>query len=404
MPTVPAVELEHRHATLARALRAAEPPIDALIVLQKADLYWVSGTVQQAHLVLSSDGQSRLLVRKVLERARDDSPLSDIVAMRSLRELAPRLRELCGTGRLRVGMELDVIPVATFRTYQAALGEEVEIVDATPLFLRARSLKSAWEIEQVRASGSVHRELFARAATLIEESRSTFELQQRLNGLACELGHCGMIRMRGLDVDCATGLVVSGPDGALPSHSMFPIGGRGVHPWVSAGGTRDPILRDTPITMDYLISRYAYHADATRMAVLGRFPAEAQRIYDGLREVLHSIESRLVDGAVPARIYSDALELVETLGLAHGFMGPGLPGAPNYQVRFVGHGVGLEVNEVPVLAPGFEEPLRAGMVLAVEPKYTHPAYGVIGIENTYVVRAGGCECLTPASEEVIVAG
>jgi Xaa-Pro aminopeptidase len=79
-------------------------------------------------------------------------------------------------------------------------------------------------------------------------------------------------------------------------------------------------------------------------------------------------------------------------------------GPPDGQVRFVGHGVGLELDELPVLAPGFDEPLRAGQTLAVEPKFVLPGLGAVGIENTWAVAEGGGVRLTELDDGAIRAG
>ncbi len=72
-----------------------------------------------------------------------------------------------------------------------------------------------------------------------------------------------------------------------------------------------------------------------------------------------------------------------------------------YHAGFVGHGVGIEVNELPVLAPRSRDILEAGNVIAVEPKFVIPGIGAVGIENTYIVRdSGGAERITDAPEDI----
>src|SRR6185503_12250095 len=139
-----------------------------------------------------------------------------------------------------------------------------------------------------------------------------------------------------------------------------------------------------------------YYADQTRMAVKGRLGAGPRKIYETMQEVLRHCERTIRAGSVPARVYSEVVGLVESRGLSRGFMGP-----PGQAVGFIGHGVGLEVNESPVLAPKFEKPLPAGTVLAIEPKFIDPGLGVVGLENTYVVRPDGLENLTPIPEDIL---
>ncbi|MEM7232315.1 MAG: M24 family metallopeptidase [Planctomycetota bacterium] len=401
MSTVPREEIDRRcvavQAELSQLASAGAEAPDALLVVQTADLYYLSGTAQQCHLLLPREGAARLLVRKVIERAKDDSPLSDVHEMKSLRDLRGHIEALCGPPPWRIGMELDVLPVSTFRAYQRALGDGVEIVDASRPILAARSVKSDWEVDQLRAGSQLHEKVFGEVGSHLRDGVSTFDLQTLLDQRACALGHCGIIRMRGLDVSIGIGAVVSGEDGAVPGHSMFPIGGKGPNSWVAGGGSRRPIDRDTPVIVDYLMSTSGYHADCTRMAVLGEFPEEATALLEKLSTLLRLAESQLKAGAIPSAIYANVLEAAKDAGLASGFMGP-----EGYAVPFIGHSVGLEVNEAPVLAPKFDAPLVAGNTLAVEPKFTHPEFGVVGLENTYLVTDDGFENLSTASEDVIV--
>jgi Xaa-Pro aminopeptidase len=76
-------------------------------------------------------------------------------------------------------------------------------------------------------------------------------------------------------------------------------------------------------------------------------------------------------------------------------------GIGDSQVRFVGHGVGLELDELPVLATGFDIPLEPGMTIAIEPKFFFPERGGVGIENTYLVTETGFENLTVFPEEIV---
>ena len=394
--TVPAGELSARHKTLQRALRDASPPIDAALILQNVDLYYYAGTMQTAHLIVPADGSPRLLVRQVLERARRESALEDIEPLRSLRGLADEICTTTGSPLRRVGMELDVVPAATVEKYRSVLGDAVEIVDISASILASRAVKSSWEIGEITRSAAILEAVLDGVREHLQPGRSTYELQARLNASACRAGHCGAVRLRGLNAEAGIGVVVSGEPGAEPGHSMFPIGGRGPHAVAPGAGGHDPILRGVPVAIDYLANATGYHADCTRMAVVGEMPDEARGILEHLAGILRWSEQHVRVGAVPSAIWEEVLSQVEAAGYSQGFMG-----VPGFAVRFLGHGVGLEVNETPVLAPRFDSPLVEGNVLAIEPKFTHPSLGVIGLENTYVVRDSGLENLTRVSEATI---
>lgn len=396
MPAVPRREIHRRVRALQDRLASAEPPLDVAVILEHVDLYYLSGTVQTAHLLVPVHGTPRLLVRKVLERAREDSPLEDIRSMTSLRQLTDALRELCGPPPWRIGMELDVIPVLAHRRYRELLGDGTEIHDVSGSLLELRSVKSDWEIEQIRDAARINERIYRELSEFLSADLSSYELQAILDCRARTAGHVGLVRMRGFNVNGLIGVVASGASGAMPGHSEFPIGGLGPHPVLAHGGDLAKLERDTPIVFDYLASVTGYHHDQTRMAVIGRFPPEAERIYEGMREILRAVEAGLRPGRSAATIYAEALDHAGRLGLADGFMG-----LPRHAVRFVGHSIGLEVNEMPVLARKFDRPIEVGNVFAVEPKFTHPRLGVIGLENTYAIRQDGCENLGSTPEDVV---
>jgi Xaa-Pro aminopeptidase len=107
------------------------------------------------------------------------------------------------------------------------------------------------------------------------------------------------------------------------------------------------------------------------------------------------IERQLKPGGIPSEIYTNILDRVKKTSFSAHFMGAG-----ENQVRFVAHGVGLELDELPVIAPKFDTPLEAGVVLAVEPKVFYPGLGGVGTENTYVITQNGCERLTTCPQEI----
>jgi Xaa-Pro aminopeptidase len=109
------------------------------------------------------------------------------------------------------------------------------------------------------------------------------------------------------------------------------------------------------------------------------------------------ITSMARPGTASGAVYDFALQAATALGLGEHFMGVG-----RERIRFVGHGVGLELDEFPFLNAGQTMPLQAGMVIAIEPKAIFPGKGVVGIENTHVVTENGLEQLGRYPDEITV--
>jgi Xaa-Pro aminopeptidase len=212
-------------------------------------------------------------------------------------------------------------------------------------------------------------------------------------------GNEGSPRVRGFNQEFFMGLALAGGAATAASYFDGPGTGRGLSPSSPLGSSTASIGRDVPVLLDYTANLGGYLTDMTRIAVCGRLAPELRRAFDVARAIQDEVASRLVPGAIPSDLFMLARERAEAAGLGGQFMGP--PGA---QARFVGHGIGIELDEVPVLAPGFDEPLRAGTTLAVEPKFVVPGLGAVGIENTFAVAPGGAEKLGTLSDDLLVVG
>jgi len=181
----------------------------------------------------------------------------------------------------------------------------------------------------------------------------------------------------------------------VPSFPDLPLGGEGPGPSAPYGAGWRRIARGDAVIVDAPAVLGGYIIDQTRTLVIGRLPDALARAHDAARDILKTVEAAIRPGVTPEALYHLSLERAEALGFADAFMGAGA-----YRARYVGHGVGLELDEWPVLADGFTDPLEPGCVFAVEPKLLFPGLGVAGIEDQYAVTTTGCERLTLAEQRL----
>jgi Xaa-Pro aminopeptidase len=193
------------------------------------------------------------------------------------------------------------------------------------------------------------------------------------------------------------GHLMSGPTGAVPSFLSSPTGGTGASPAVAQGPGFKTIQRHEPVLVDYVFAYNGYLSDHARIFSLGSLPEELMDAHAAMLEIEQMIKKLAKPGAKSGEIYKRALEKTKALGYADHFMGVG----PE-RIRFVGHGIGLEVDEFPFLAAGQQLELQAGMTIALEPKLIFPGKGVVGIENTHVVTDDGLDQLGQFPAEVLV--
>jgi Xaa-Pro aminopeptidase len=182
---------------------------------------------------------------------------------------------------------------------------------------------------------------------------------------------------------------------ASPCSFDGPDGLEGLYPAVQQGGGERRIEAHVPILVDFVGAAGGYLADRTRIFSIGDPPPEAQGAQAACIAIVREIEAMLRPGAIPSAIHARAVEIAKNHRGGRGFMG-----WSENRVGFVGHGVGLDLDELPVLAPRFDEPLAAGHVLAIEPKFFLEGIGGAGVENTYVVTEHGFRNLTPGPEEI----
>jgi Xaa-Pro aminopeptidase len=390
---IPAEEIDRRVGRLQTALAA--DGLDGAVIVQHTDLAYFSGTNQQAHLIVSAGGEPVLLVRRVLERARAESPLRAIEPIASLSELGGRLAERGLGPGARIGFELDVLPAARFRSYQSRLGDRV-LDDCSPQVRAVRAVKSPWELERMRSAAGQVRDAAQAIPGLIAAGTAESKVQLEVENLLRLGGHQGQLRFRGFNQEMHYGQVLAGPSGAVAGYSDSPLCGPGPNAVLGKGPDGHILRAGDPVIADLVGGHEGYLADQTRTFAVGRLAGDLRRAYDVCVEILRATEAGLRPGAVPSQLYARSAVLAERAGLAEHFMGHG-----PHRIRFLGHGVGLEIDELPILAPGFDEPIVEGNVIAVEPKMVFPGRGAVGIENMYAVTADGFETITTASEELI---
>ena len=385
---VPRAEVERRLAAFQAALRA-DGLVGALLV-QLSDLYYFTGTTQNAHLVVPAQGTPALLVRKTLERARAESPLEHIEPLVSLRELPAALAER-GLPEGTLGLELDVLPAARYLDYAVRL-PTYELADCSAIVRRLRSVKSGWELERIREAGRMLAGIGGCVADALHEGMAEIELAAEIEAWLRRQGHQGVLRMRAFNGEIHYGTIAAGAAAAEPGGTDTPLVGAGPNPYVGKGASDRPIRRGEPVIVDLVGSSRGYMCDQTRTFSLGPVSGELRDAYEHALVLMREVAGAARPGVTGAALYDLALDLA---GDRRGDF------ASATRISFVGHGFGLEIDEPPFLARGADVPLEPGMVFALEPKFVYEGLGAVGVENSYAVTEDGVEVLTTAPEELI---
>jgi Xaa-Pro dipeptidase len=391
-PYNPAMTMGEEHASrtvrFQGTLRALG--LDGALLAQATDVFYFSGTRQNAALWIPTGADPVLLVRKSLARAREESAVADVRPF-------PRGKELPAifAGARRVGLTLDVLPVNVHAFYARALSG-AEVVDVGRAVREQRSVKSPAELALMRETAVIMTGALAELPSYLRAGMTELELTAEVEYRLRRRGNEGSPRLRGFNQELFVGLAVAGPSAVAPGFFDGPVTGRGLSAAAPLGASRDLVPRDSPILLDYTAVKNGYVVDMTRMAVVGRLDSDLERAFEVALAIQAEVAGRLRPGEVPSAIWERACAMAEEAGLGGHFMGP-----PGDQARFVGHGVGLELDELPVLAPGFDAPLVRGQTVAVEPKFVLPGRGAIGIENTWAVGERGGEKITDLADDIV---
>ncbi|MBA3533477.1 MAG: aminopeptidase P family protein [Ardenticatenales bacterium] len=389
---VPHSELRARVEQFQHAMRIAM--LDGALITHKTGLYYLAGTIQPVQFFVPTEGDPLLLARRNDERIRLESPWR-LEPLRSMKTLSDSLKSAAHGSLAKLGLELDVMPVLTFRRYEKAL-PDAQWLDVGGMLRAQRSIKTVWEIEQLRAIQPLAEAMLAAIPQVLAAGCTEVEVAGRLEALARAQGHQGRSWLRAYNMDMYWGHLIAGPSGSVGSFFDSPNGGWGLNPAKPDGPGLRVIEPGMPVLVDYVAARGGYVLDQTRTAVIGTLPAELQDAYAATVAVQEAVVAASRPGVFGSELYDLALEVAARAGIADGFGGRG-----ENQARFVGHGFGMEIDELPLLAAGWGEPLQPGMVFALEPKYVHETLGIVGIENSWLVTEEGVERLTPAGDEVI---
>ncbi|MGD9065110.1 MAG: Xaa-Pro peptidase family protein [Desulfobacterales bacterium] len=389
----PKVELEQRVYNLQIYLRKNN--IEGALILQRVDLFYFTGTIQQAHLYVPAHGDPILMVRKSYDRACAESSIEKIIHLGRSSDIPTILKTNGHALPATLGLELDVLPTNLFFSYQGIFGNP-EVVDISQAIRMIRAVKSPYEIDMMRRAAELSDQVAGWVPKILHEGMTELELAGKIEAEARKLGHQGVVRMRLWGSEMFYGHLMSGPTGAVPSFLSSPTGGTGASPAVAQGPSFKTIQRHEPVLVDYVFAYNGYLSDHARIFSLGSLPEELMDAHAAMLEIEQMIKKLAKPGVKSGEIYQRALEKSKLLGYADHFMGVG----PD-RIRFVGHGIGLEVDEFPFLAAGQQLELQAGMTVALEPKLVFPGKGVVGIENTHVVTDNGLEQLGQFPQEIM---
>lgn len=372
-----------------RALMAQQG-IDAALIACNVNLIYTYGRVVSGYLYLPLHAPARLFIKRP-----NDIGGEHVHAIRKPEQIAGLLEE-CGLPLpAKLMLEGDELPFAEYSRLAACFPEAEVVPCGTALIRQARSIKTPIEIEIFRRSGAAHAKAYEQIASVYRPGMTDRQLSIEIERLMRLEGCLGIFRVFGQSMEIFMGSLLAGDNAAVPSPYDFALGGKGLDPSLPGGVSGTLLQAGQCFMVDMGGNFYGYMCDMSRVFSIGKLPERAYAAHQACLEIQEAVTAMAKPGAVCEDMYNKALEIVAKAGFEDYFMGVG------QKAKFIGHGIGLEINEMPVLAPRMKQELEPGMVFALEPKIVLSGIGPVGIENSWVVTADGLEKLTLGEEEIV---
>ncbi len=389
---VPATELKDRLKRFRAQMDQKQPGWELAAITGKVPLYYFTGTMQDGLLLIPQGGDAVFWVRQSFELAEEESLFPHLRKMKSYRDIAAEMRAFPGI----LYLEAEQVPVAQLQRMQKHLRfRDIKAVDNEVSAVRA--VKSPYELALMERAGKIHCHVLEDFVPgMLMEGMDEVTFACDLYSLMVKEGHQGIIRFGGFN-EMVLGEIAFGVNSLCPVCADTPGGMAGMHPSVPHICSRDRKLRKGDlVVIDNGCGYKGYLTDKT-LSYMFREPIPEHAIEEHYRcvEIQNMTASMLKPGAIPSEIYRTVISGLEPAFLEN-FMGFG-----EHKVKFLGHGIGLWINETPVIAEGFDEPLQEGMVFAIEPKKGIADVGLVGIENTFVVTPQSGRSITGKSKGLI---
>ena len=372
-----------------RALMAQQG-IDAALITCNVNLIYTYGRVVSGYLYLPLNAPARLFIKRP-----NDIEGEHIHPIRKPEQITGLLKE-CGLPLpVKLMLEGDELPFTEYNRL-AACFPETEVVSCGTAWIRqARSIKTPIEIEMFRRSGIAHAKAYEQIPSVYQPGMTDRQLSVEIERLMRLEGCLGIFRVFGQSMEIFMGSLLAGDNAAVPSPYDFALGGKGLDPSLPGGVSGTLLQAGQCFMVDMGGNFYGYMGDMSRVFSIGKLPEQAYAAHQTCLEIQEEIVAMAKPGTVCEDMYNKAIEIVTKAGFADYFMGV------DQKAKFIGHGIGLEINEMPVLAPRMKQELEPGMVFALEPKIVLPGIGPVGIENSWAVTTDGLEKLTLCKEEII---
>lgn len=357
--------------------------IDALLISDNANKYYLTGRVFSGYIYLPLKGEPIYFVKRPVTMKGDG-----VVSIRKPEQIAESIGMVPPA---TIGLELATASYSKVERLRRIFPQS-ELADASSVMSAARAVKTAEELEKIRISGIKQDHVYRKIPTLYTEGMTDVELQVEIERESRLEGCLGQFRINGDDMELYMGNILVGDNADVPTPYDFAMGGEGMDPSLPVGCNGTVIKPGNSVMVDVNGNYTGYMTDMTRTYYVEEIGDLARKAHECSIAICRRLAELGRPGTEAKALYEEAEKMAREAGLHEYFMGH------RQKAGFVGHGVGIEINELPVIAPRSRDILQENNVIALEPKFVIPKTGAVGVENTYVVTPDGLKPLTNTPE------
>ncbi|MDE6007338.1 MAG: Xaa-Pro peptidase family protein [Muribaculaceae bacterium] len=377
-------EFERRLSRVRMAM--LENETEALLIGSTVNILYMTGGIYRGYIYIPQTGAPLFFMIPPAEATGDNE-----VNIRKPEQIPELLAERGLDRACRIGLEYDDLYYSEVERLKK-LFPGAGFSNGSIIMRQARLVKTEYELNKMEEDGVRQSAVYSRISKVYREGMSDVELQSEIERLLRQEGCLGYLRTAGSRMEINMGSLLAGPNADEPSPYDFSMGGAGVDPSLPVGASGVILKPGMAVMVDMNGGFNGYQTDMTRCWTIGEPSDKAQKAYDCSMAILHELESLGRPGVEVGELYRRAVAIADEWKLSDYFMGH------RHKVSFIGHGVGIELNEGPVVMGRNKSLLEENMTIALEPKFVLPEIGALGCENTYVVKSDGLKNLTTYNE------
>lgn len=375
--------------------------ISAALIQKPRNLYYYAGTGQPCNLWIPAEGEPVLFTRRAHQMVESVTWINRIYPANSFQDMLNILEkaDLSPSAGNTVAVELDCVPYKIIDRLQKDLGD-VKLTNLSGIAMKQRLVKSPDEIEKIREAGRLWALGHEAILQTAKAGKTEYQLAAAMEHACRNNGGDATVWFHRWD-GCLPGggIIASGPNAWVVSGHAMTVTGIGMDPALPWSASERVLEKGDLVVADYGVAKRSYHFDMARTYCIGKASTKQKELWRQLIDLHFRVIERVSAGVTGEELYQVALDTAKGMNLENYFMGVG-----RERGAYIGHSIGLEIDEWPVLGPKAREPLPVNAVITLEPKFMIPGVGAVMVEDSILVKADGYEMLGTVGHELFEIG